>query len=116
MSQGVQKVLQVYLLGQDRTLARGRHPRPPPLAQILLVALLGVPLGILSWVHRVLRGCFRTCKGKRSVSFPLPLTYGAGPSSHYPAAPRPEDRSVSPALTYGDLKGDWLVSIFPVDH
>lgn len=59
--------------------------------------------------------CLRTCGGKRS-KFPSPQGCGAGLSRDHPAALRPGDPSMSPALTYGDLEGDWLVSVFPVNH
>ena len=57
----------------------------------------------------------RIRRGKWS-KFPSPKVCGAGLSSDLPEAQGPEGPSVSPALTYGDLKGNWLVSIFPVNH
>lgn len=59
--------------------------------------------------------CLSTRGGKWS-KFPSPQGGGAGLSRDHPAALRPGDPSMSPALTYGDLKGDWLVSVFPVNH
>lgn len=66
-------------------------------------------------VHCVPCVCLSTRGGKWS-KFPSPQGGGAGLSRDHPAALRPGDPSMSPALTYGDLKGDWLVSVFPVNH
>lgn len=57
--------------------------------------------------HCVLCGCLRTREGKWSKLPFLAVTTEQPPGLKIP---------LSLALTYGDLKGDWLVSVFPVDH
>lgn len=69
MSQGVWRVPRAYRLGHDRTLARGRHPRPAPLAKILLAALLATEPEIQPRARRVFLLC-PLLQGRLSSSCP----------------------------------------------